>query len=96
MIDMDDELTVTKEDELKECLELCRMGAKMCRIKAGCLATSRNVHVEDQKWLCYHSDVCWKFVPLKFKSGKLLILRIGLQSIKRFASQFYLFLNLLE
>ncbi|CAG9538798.1 unnamed protein product [Cercopithifilaria johnstoni] len=65
---MDDEATVTKEDELKECLELCQMGVKMCRIKSGCLITSGNVYVEDQKWLCYHSDVCRKFVSLKLKS----------------------------
>uniref|UniRef100_A0A0R3RZF7 Phosphoinositide phospholipase C n=1 Tax=Elaeophora elaphi TaxID=1147741 RepID=A0A0R3RZF7_9BILA len=66
---MGDEVTVTNEDEIKECLELCQTGVKMSRIKSGCLVTSRNVCVKDQKWLCYHSDVCWKFVPLKLKSG---------------------------
>lgn len=70
---MDDEAITVKEDELKQCLELCETGVKMSRIKAGCLITSQNVHVENQKWLCYHSDVWWKFVPLKLKSGKFLI-----------------------
>ncbi|VDK89606.1 unnamed protein product [Litomosoides sigmodontis] len=64
---MDDKAIVAK-DELKQCLELCQTGAKMYRIKAGCLITSQNVYVENQKWLCYHSDAWWKLVPLKLKS----------------------------
>ncbi|EFO25701.2 phosphatidylinositol-specific phospholipase C [Loa loa] len=80
---MDNEETVTKENEFKECLELCQRGVKMCRIKAGRLMTSQNVYVEDQKWLCYHSNVCWKFVPLKLKSiniDNILEVRKGFSS----------------
>ncbi|KAK6111234.1 Phosphatidylinositol-specific phospholipase C X domain family protein [Brugia pahangi] len=80
---MTDEATATKETEFKECLELCEKGVNMCRIKAGHLLPSRNVYVEDQKWLCYHSDMCWKFVPLKLKSvniDDILEIRKGFSS----------------
>lgn len=79
---MSDEATITEDEEFKECLELCQKGVKMCRIKAGRLITSQNVYVEDQKWLCYHSAICWKLVPLRLKSGKLLIFRISLELVK--------------
>uniref|UniRef100_A0A8R1TTG3 Phosphoinositide phospholipase C n=1 Tax=Onchocerca volvulus TaxID=6282 RepID=A0A8R1TTG3_ONCVO len=80
---MDNEMTVAKEDEFKECLELCQNGVTMCRIKTGRLLTPRKIYVNDQKWLCYHSAACWKFVPLKFKSvniGDISEVRKGFSS----------------
>lgn len=93
---MDNEMTVAKEDEFKECLELCQNGVTMCRIKTGRLLTPRKIYVNDQKWLCYHSAACWKFVPLKFKSGKLLIFQISLliSEVKCFVISFFFFVNL--
>ncbi|KAM3725407.1 1-phosphatidylinositol 4,5-bisphosphate phosphodiesterase delta-4 [Dirofilaria immitis] len=80
---MSDEVKITKEDEFRECLELCQKGVRMCRVKTGRLVTSRRVYVDDQERLCYHSAVCWKFVPLKLKSvniGDILEVRKGFSS----------------
>ncbi|MCP9265586.1 Phosphoinositide phospholipase C [Dirofilaria immitis] len=61
---MSDEVKITKEDEFRECLELCQKGVRMCRVKTGRLVTSRRVYVDDQERLCYHSaeEMCMSVI----------------------------------
>ncbi|VDN01263.1 unnamed protein product [Thelazia callipaeda] len=55
------------DDKFEECVELCKKGVQMCRIKRGRLTSPRKVYVEDKKWLCYHSAALWKFLPMRLK-----------------------------
>uniref|UniRef100_A0A9J2Q5D5 Phosphoinositide phospholipase C n=1 Tax=Ascaris lumbricoides TaxID=6252 RepID=A0A9J2Q5D5_ASCLU len=64
-------MDVGQQGDVQRCLQLCREGFLLRRVKNARIGPPHKVFIQDDKYFCYHSGGLWKILPVKLKSVEI-------------------------